>query len=72
MRVLEIAAGADDQHPRAVARICRLERDAFRGKNEIEGVDAHDCQMTKRFKPCFNRYTLKFISRPIRSPDSLR
>src|SRR5262249_21943472 len=41
-RVLEVAVGSDNQHSRAVPRVRRLERDAFRRKDEIEGVDAHD------------------------------
>ena len=38
---VRVAVGADNQHPRAVPRIRRSQRDALRRKNEIEGVDAH-------------------------------
>ena len=41
MRIDKCAVGADHQHPRAVPRVCWLERDPVSGKNEIEGVDAH-------------------------------
>ena len=41
VRVRQTAVGADNQHPRAVARIGRRERDAVGRENEIEGVDAH-------------------------------
>ena len=41
MRVHQGAVGADNQHPRAVPRIRRGQRDALWRENEIEGVDAH-------------------------------
>ena len=41
VRIRQGAVGADNQHPRAVPRIRWSERDAFRGENKIEGVDAH-------------------------------
>ena len=39
--VRQRAVGADDEHPRAVARRRGLERDPLRREFEIEGVDAH-------------------------------
>src|SRR5208337_2456850 len=39
--VRQIRVGPDDEHPRAVARRYRLERNPLRREFEIEGVDAH-------------------------------